>query len=130
MPAEVKALPTNELATLTVLYTDMVNSSEYGRRHGARVLRFKQGELNQLVIPLLEEHGGTRIRLIGDAVQFTFEYPKVAVEAAVAALVAAERYNLHHDGEVREHEIHIRIGIDHGRTLFNEQFGQTELVGN
>ncbi len=120
----------SEVQALTLMYTDMARSSEYGRRHGARLLKFKQKHHNDLVVPLIERHGGTLIRVIGDATQSTFPDAQAAARCAIAALRAVDHFNAEHDGEVDDHEIHIRAGLDHGRTLFNEQYGQTELVGN
>src|SRR5437764_1171161 len=126
-----RALGGARMRELTVMYTDMADSTAFAAATGARPLLDKITRHNELVLPLIEGHGGTVLRVIGDATQSIFDDPCAAARCAVAVQRRLAAHNAA-DPEVDAagQEIHVRVGMHHGKAILYRVRGQTELVGN
>jgi len=109
--------------TVTVLFSDVTGSTAIGERLDPESMRRILGRTFALVKDVLERHGGTVEKYIGDAAMAVFGVPAVheddalrAVRAAAELLTALERLN----GELEaEHGIRIalRTGINTGEVV-------------
>jgi class 3 adenylate cyclase len=125
-----RALGGARLRELTVMYTDMAGSTAFAAVHGAAALLAKTTKHNELVLPLVEEHGGTVLRVIGDATQSIFDDPCDGARCAVALQRRLAAYNEVGPVDVPDLEIHVRVGLHHGKAILYRFRGQLELVGN
>jgi class 3 adenylate cyclase len=90
-------------AVLTVMFTDMVGSTELASRLGDRRWRLLLEEHNEVVRTALTRFGGREIDTAGDGFLITFDGPARAIRAA-----AAIRAGLADEG------IRIRVGLHTG----------------
>ena len=90
-------------AVLTVMFTDIVGSTELASRLGDRRWRLLLEGHNEVVRTALARHGGREIDTAGDGFLITFDGPARAIRAA-----AAIRAALADDG------IRIRVGLHTG----------------
>ena len=72
---------------VTVLFVDIVGSTRFYDEHGDVAGLVMVQECLDLMIPLVEQHGGTVIKTIGDAILARF----CDVEGAVGSAVAMQR---------------------------------------
>src|SRR5205085_2486342 len=110
--------------TLAVMYTDMADSTAFLTRHGARALLVKTERHNRLVRGVIKDHGGTVLRVVGDATQSYFEDPAAAVHCAVKL----QRTLAHHNEtdpevELDDHQIHVRVGIHYDKAILYRVWG-------
>ena len=131
LPAAPPPLPTQPAVeelperrqTATVLFADVVHSTRLARTLDPEALREVMARYFQAVRRVLEQHGGTVEKFIGDAVLGVFGVPRVheddalrAVRAGAEILTAVTRLN----GELRSGwgvEIAVRIGINTGEVV-------------
>ena len=103
--AALAAVPVRETRkTVTVLFTDVTGSTALGERLDPESLRDVMGRYFASMREVIERHGGTVEKYIGDAVMAVFGVPVVheddalrAVRAAAEMRAALERLN----GELR-----------------------------
>jgi class 3 adenylate cyclase/pimeloyl-ACP methyl ester carboxylesterase len=81
--------PEPDRRLLTVLFTDIVGSTEQVARLGDRRWRELLARHDALVRAELKRHGGREIKTIGDGFLATFEGPARAIECAQAIIAAA-----------------------------------------
>jgi class 3 adenylate cyclase len=93
----------SDRAVLTVMFTDMVGSTELASRLGDRRWRLLLEEHNEVVRTVLVRFGGREIDTAGDGFLITFDGPARAIRSA-----AAIRAGLADDG------IQIRVGLHTG----------------
>jgi class 3 adenylate cyclase/tetratricopeptide (TPR) repeat protein len=74
---------------VTVLFMDVVGSTEMGERSDPESIRRVMSRLFDVVKPVLEHHGGTVEKFIGDAVMAVFGIPTVHEDDALRACRAA-----------------------------------------
>ena len=67
----------------TVLFTDIVGSTTFFSTRGDIEGQLMIQRHNDLLIPLLSQHQGTLIEIIGDAIFGSFDEPSKAVACAV-----------------------------------------------
>lgn len=112
---------------VTVLFVDIVGSTRFYDEHGDVAGLVMVQECLDLMIPLVEQHGGTVIKTIGDAILARF----CDVEGAVRSAVAMQR-NLADRNRDRApaDEIHVRVAINIGLALLkgNDVFGDVVNV--
>ncbi len=99
---------------VTILFTDIVGSTEFFERKGdiegvALVQRH-----NRLLFPMVEKHRGRVIKTIGDAIMAVFDDPTDSVRCAAAM----QRVLVDERQRDTERPIHIRIGA-HAGTVMN-----------
>ena len=122
------AQPGDVRKTVTVVFCDLVDSTELGERLDPESLRALMARwYNAMRVPL-EGHGGTVEKFIGDAVMAVFGVPQVHEDDALRAVLAA--------GEMRRalgalnaeigSDLRIRIGVNSGEVVAGE--GSATLV--
>jgi class 3 adenylate cyclase/tetratricopeptide (TPR) repeat protein len=84
-PAE----PRETRKNVTILFTDVVGSTELGERLDPESIRRVMSRFFDVVRPALEHHGGTVAKFIGDAVMAVFGIPAVHEDDALRACRAA-----------------------------------------
>ena len=119
---------------VTIVFADMAGSTAMGERLDPEALRRVQARYFDEMTTVLERHGGTVEKYIGDAVMAVFGIPKLheddplrAVRAAMEMQAALGRLNddLERDYDVR---IAIRIGVHTGEVVSSEQHADQRLV--
>ena len=111
----------------TILFSDICGYSRFVDKKGdisGRTLLIKH---NQIVMPLVEEHNGRVVEVIGDAVMATFNDPFNAVCAAMAIQKELAAQNA---DEADSDHIHVKIGINIGEVLADEQAAFQSLTGD
>ena len=102
--------------TVTVIFSDIANSTPLGEALDAEVLRGVMEQYYAVVRRELERHGGTVEKFIGDAVMAVFGAPIAMPDAAMAAVRSALEMN----AAIREiavetgEDLHITVGINSG----------------
>jgi predicted ATPase/class 3 adenylate cyclase len=120
--------------TVTVLFADVADSTPLGERLDPESLRRVMSRYFDCVRSVLESHGGTVEKFIGDAVMAVFGLPELheddalrAVRAATELREALSRLNdeLERDLEVR---IGMRVGVNTGEVVAGDGTGGQMLV--
>jgi class 3 adenylate cyclase/tetratricopeptide (TPR) repeat protein len=120
--------------TVTVVFTDVTGSTSLGERLDPESMRRVMGRYFESMKAVLERHGGTVEKFIGDAVMAVFGIPAVheddalrAVRAAVEMGEALEELNkeLERDQGVR---IETRTGVNSGEVVAGDPSGGQTLV--
>ena len=114
------AVPAGTRKTVTILFCDVVDSTGLGDRLDAEALRAVMGRYFDVARPLIERHGGTVDKFIGDAVLGVFGVPRVHDDDALRAVRAADdlQQALADTGGMR-----VRIGVATGEAITGS--GQT-----
>jgi DNA-binding SARP family transcriptional activator len=123
--------------TVTVVFTDVVDSTSLGAALDPEVLRAVMRRYFDTVRTIVERHGGTVEKLIGDAALAAFGIPQQHEDDALRAVRAADELRqamtgLNADLE-REHglAIQIRIAINTGEVLSSDpSSGQPFATGS
>src|ERR687884_558855 len=99
--------------TVTVLFADVADSTPLGERLDAESLRRMMSRFFEETSAVLERHGGTVEKFIGDAVMAVFGIPELHEDDALRAVRAATelRQALSGLNEELERELAVRIGI-------------------
>jgi class 3 adenylate cyclase/pSer/pThr/pTyr-binding forkhead associated (FHA) protein len=112
---------------VTVLFVDIVGSTRFYDEHGDVAGLVMVQKCLDVLIPLVEQHGGTVIKTIGDAVLARY----CDVEGAVRSAVAMQR-NMAERNRHRPpvDQIHVRVAINVGLALLkgNDVFGDVVNV--
>ena len=123
--------------TVTVLFSDMVGSTELGDRLDPESVRRVVSRYFDAMQEVLEQHGGTVEKFIGDAIMAVFGIPHVHEDDALRALRAASemRERLHTLNEEFENEwgvrLRIRTGINTGEVVAGDPSrGQAFVSGD
>jgi class 3 adenylate cyclase/tetratricopeptide (TPR) repeat protein len=121
---------------VTIVFADMAGSTAIGERLDPEALRRVQARYFDEMAVVLERHGGTVEKYIGDAVMAVFGIPRLheddalrAVRAAMEMQTALARLNeeLERDFEV---QIAIRIGVHTGEVVSGEGGDQRLVTGD
>ena len=96
---------------ITLLFTDIQDSTAYFERYGDLSGRQMVQRHNDLVGPLITGHQGTIVRSVQDTIMASYAEPTSAVQSAIAMQRALRDHN--REREMAE-QIHIRIGINAG----------------
>jgi class 3 adenylate cyclase len=113
--------PTHEVEIVSVLFTDIVGSTELLDRHGddtAHALRRRHFELLRGAV---RDHGGREVKSLGDGLMVVFDSPRIAGDAALAMQRAVAAC---------DDELELRVGIATGETVReeNDYFGRPVVV--
>jgi class 3 adenylate cyclase/tetratricopeptide (TPR) repeat protein len=135
--ALVEAPPAGEVRkTVTVVFTDVTGSTSLGERLDPESLRRVMSRYFDAMSAVLERHGGTVEKYIGDAVMAVFGVPVLHEDDALRAVRAAaemrERLTelnaaFERDFGVR---IHARTGVNTGEVVTGEAAGQRLATGD
>jgi class 3 adenylate cyclase/tetratricopeptide (TPR) repeat protein len=104
--------------TVTVLFADVVGSTALGEQRDPEALRSLMARYFEEARGILERHGGTVEKFIGDAVMAVFGIPVLHEDDALRAVRAAS--------ELRRSEL--RIGVNTGEVVTGE--GETLVTGD
>lgn len=109
---EIDAALRRHKAQFTVLFTDIVGSTSFFERYGDTAGLLMLERHNDLVMPAIQEGGGTVVKTIGDAVMAVFSSPGAAVETAIAIQKRLDTYN---EERPQAERIYTRVGLNFGR---------------
>jgi len=109
---------------VTILFTDIVDSTEYWDRFGDVQGRLMVDRHNRLLFPLVNKFKGRLIKTIGDSIMAAFAKPEDALKAAVAMQQAMAMERQGDD----TFDIHIRIGIHTGDAIVEKEDVYGDLV--
>ena len=117
------AEPREERKTVTVLFCDLVGSTELGEQLDPESLRRVLARYFSMVRVVIERHGGSVEKFIGDAVMAVFGVPVLHEDDALRAVRAAaglrEAIGPLNDGLARDYGtvLSMRIGINTGEVV-------------
>jgi|HubBroStandDraft_4_1064222.scaffolds.fasta_scaffold86043_1 class 3 adenylate cyclase/pSer/pThr/pTyr-binding forkhead associated (FHA) protein len=112
---------------VTVLFVDIVGSTRFYDERGDVAGLVMVQKCLDLLIPVVETHGGIVIKTIGDAILARFRN----VEDAVRSGIDMQRHLVEHNrGRAPADEIHVRVAINVGLALLkgNDVFGDVVNV--
>ncbi len=106
---------------VTILFTDIQDSTRYWDSHGDVKGRLMVDQHNRLLFPIIEKYRGRVIKTIGDAIMASFKKPCNAVKAAIAMQQILERERQQYGRMI----LNVRIGIHTGQAIVesNDIFG-------
>ena len=109
--------------TVTVIFCDVTGSTALGERLDAEAMRSVMARYFAAMSQVVEAHGGTVEKFVGDAVMAVFGVPVLHEDDAVRALRAAagmhEALEAMNDGLESDHGVRlaIRIGVNSGEVV-------------
>jgi class 3 adenylate cyclase/tetratricopeptide (TPR) repeat protein len=110
--------------TVTVVFADLVGSTSLGDEADPEVLQERMTRYHAELRTILERHGGTVEKFVGDAAMAVFGLPQAHEDDALRAVRAA--------AEIREAvgalELEVRIGVNTGQVVAGE--GETLVTGD
>jgi class 3 adenylate cyclase/tetratricopeptide (TPR) repeat protein len=109
---------------VTVLFCDVVGSTALGERVDPEPLRRLMGSYYEHMRTIVERHGGTVEKFIGDAVMAVFGVPQAHEDDALRAVRAAAEMQT----AAAPLELEIRIGLNTGEVVTGE--GETLVTGD
>ena len=110
--------------TVTVLFCDVVGSTALGERVDPEPLRRLMGSYYEQMRTIVERHGGTVEKFIGDAVMAVFGVPQAHEDDALRAIRAAAEMQ----AAAAPLELELRIGVNTGEVVTGE--GETLVTGD
>ncbi|RPH33257.1 MAG: guanylate cyclase, partial [Chloroflexi bacterium] len=110
--------------TVTVVFCDLVGSTALGDRTDPEVLRQVMTRYHAELRSVLERHGGTVEKFVGDAVMAVFGLPQVHEDDAIRAVRAGVEIR---DAVVSQ-GLNVRIGISTGEVVAAS--GETLVTGD
>jgi class 3 adenylate cyclase/tetratricopeptide (TPR) repeat protein len=126
--------PAESRKTVTILFCDVAGSTAIGERLDAESLRRVMSRYFDGMEAVLERHGGTVEKFIGDAIMAVFGIPTLHEDDAVRAVRAAsemrEALTLLNDELDRDYRVRIatRIGINTGEVVAGDPSAGQKLV--
>ena len=120
--------------TVTVLFADVADSTPLGERLDPEALRQVMSRWFERMSEVLERHGGTVEKFIGDAVMAVFGIPELHEDDALRAVRAATELRAAlatlNDELERELGVHIgiRVGVNTGEVVAGDGTGGQMLV--
>jgi class 3 adenylate cyclase/tetratricopeptide (TPR) repeat protein len=120
------AEPTREQRkVVTVLFCDLVGSTALGESTDPEALRARMRRYFEDLRVILERHGGTVEKFVGDAVMAVFGIPVSHEDDALRAVRAAAEMQ----AQISEHGLEARIGINTGEVVVGGE-GETLVTGD
>jgi class 3 adenylate cyclase/tetratricopeptide (TPR) repeat protein len=110
--------------TVTVVFCDLVGSTALGERTDPEVLRDLMGRYHAELRTILERHGGTVEKFVGDAAMAVFGLPQVHEDDAVRAVRAAVEMR----DSLEPLGLEVRIGVNTGEVVAGT--GETLVTGD
>ncbi|MBI2266053.1 MAG: adenylate/guanylate cyclase domain-containing protein [Armatimonadetes bacterium] len=103
---------------LTIIFTDMKDFTKKSSEGNLVQMMAMLEEHDGILIPIIEQHGGTVIKKIGDALMASFEHPAHAVLAGTEIQRALQRHNQRFPDEAKK--IQVRIGVNCGKVVVKD----------
>jgi len=116
--------PAGVRKTVTVLFCDLVGSTSLGDRADPEVLRELMGRYHRELRTILERHGGSVEKFVGDAAMAVFGVPQVHEDDALRATRAANEIG----DAVGRLGLEARIGVNTGEVVAGK--GETLVTGD
>jgi class 3 adenylate cyclase/predicted ATPase len=110
---------------VTVLFCDLVGSTKLGESTDPEALRARMRQYFEDLRTILERHGGTVEKFVGDAVMAVFGIPVAHEDDALRAVRAAWEMR----DAVSSHELEARIGVNTGEVVVGGS-GETLVTGD
>src|SRR5256714_5749257 len=110
---EAASAPREQRKTVTVLFCDVTGSTALGESTDPEALRAVLARYFQRMKTIVESHGGTVEKFIGDAVMAVFGVPQVHEDDALRAVRAAVEMR----EALPELGVQARIGVDTGEVV-------------
>ncbi|HEU5034937.1 MAG TPA: AAA family ATPase [Mycobacteriales bacterium] len=110
--------------TVTIVFCDLVGSTALGERSDPEVLRELMRRYHAELRVILERHGGTVEKFVGDAAMAVFGIPQVHEDDALRAVRAA----LSMRSAVEPLGLQVRIGVNTGEVVAGH--GETLVTGD
>src|SRR4029078_8329156 len=110
---------------VTVLFCDLVGSTALGESTDPEALRGRMRRYFQDLRVIIERHGGTVEKFVGDAVMAVFGIPVSHEDDALRAVRAASEMR----AAIAEHGLEARIGINTGQVVVGGE-GDTLVTGD
>ncbi len=116
--------PRESRKTVTVVFCDLTGSTAFGERLDPEAVRATMRRYFEEARAILERHGGTVEKFIGDAVMAVFGVPRAHEDDALRAVRAAVELR----AAVAEIGLQARIGVNTGQVVAGE--GDTLVTGD
>ena len=104
---------------VTILFCDLVGSTALGESTDPEALRARMRRYFEDLRAILERHGGTVEKFVGDAVMAVFGIPTAHEDDALRAVRAADEMR----AAVAEHGLEARIGVNSGEVVVGGESG-------
>ena len=111
-----KILQKNFRRRMAIVFTDVCGYTKYMDTRGDIAGRAWMQKHNDIVLPLIKEHNGKVLMIMGDGVMSSFENTVDAVKACIAMQKGLLEHNRTSDAD----QLHITIGINTGEILVDE----------
>ncbi len=108
---------TEILEEVAILFSDILGSSSYFNNFGDAAGVDMVENYNSLLSPIINEHEGHIIKTLGDSIMARFSNPLEATKCAIRMQKKIAYYN---NSRPSEHHIHMRIGINYGKGIMEE----------
>jgi len=105
--------PREQRKVVTILFCDLVGSTALGESTDPEALRARLARTFDALRGVVERHGGTVEKFVGDAVMAVFGIPAAHEDDALRAVRAAEEMR----ATVSEHGLESRIGVNTGEVV-------------
>ena len=102
-----------ETTTVTVLFTDVVGSTNMRQHQGETTAHAIMNAHNDLVRQQMGQHAGREVKTIGDSFMAAFDSARKAVECAIGIQRSLDDYNRRHP----THPIKVRVGLHTGEAI-------------
>ncbi len=109
-----KQIKENYTKPVTLLFTDIADSTRYFETMGDIRGRQMIQTHNDLLFPVIEKYKGRIIKTIGDSIMASFDDPEKSVRCAVEMQKKLSDYNKKQDGT---HKIKVRMGLHFGEAV-------------
>ena len=106
--------------TVTVLFCDLVAYTELAERLDPEALRLVMSGFFELARTVIERHGGTVEKFVGDEVMAVFGVPLVREDDALRAVRAATALRELLAGSALDRPMQVRIGINTGEVVVGD----------
>jgi class 3 adenylate cyclase/tetratricopeptide (TPR) repeat protein len=115
----------NSTRSAAVLFTDIVDSTEYFKVHGDAGGREMLRRHEEIASPIIARHGGLVLKVLGDSVMAYFLDAREAVKSAIEI---QQGHNVYNRDRNRESRIQVRVGIHYGSVIVEENDIYGEVV--
>jgi class 3 adenylate cyclase/tetratricopeptide (TPR) repeat protein len=120
--------------TVTVLFADLGGSTSFGERTDAELARVVMARYHATLQEVIDAHGGTVAKFMGDGMMATFGIPEIAEDDAVRAVQAGaelqQRFSAFATEVADRHGeiLTLRVGINTGEVVIAD--GDADLIGD
>ncbi|HEX2966321.1 MAG TPA: adenylate/guanylate cyclase domain-containing protein [Syntrophorhabdaceae bacterium] len=114
----VESHPEASMHNIAVLFTDVVGSTKYFKKHGDIKGREMLRRHHRIAISIVEEFGGSLIKEVGDSVMVYFPD---GLNALKAGIKMQHQFSSHNKSAESHNQIHIRVGIHYGKVIVEEK---------